>query len=98
MQTITELKAIRLGTIERGMAQARELLGKRIEIPVHYDMWMRGARFGEVTRIGKDAAFVYVKMDHPQARRRVKLWRIDYEYAKLIHNYEGNITWQRVQS
>ena len=65
-------------------AQARAMLGKRVEIPVHYDMWMRGARCGTVTRIGKDAAFVYVKMDHPQAKRRVKLWRIDFDYAKVL--------------
>lgn len=51
MQTTSELKAIRTGTVEAGMAQARQLLGKRIEIPVHYDMWMRGARFGQVTAI-----------------------------------------------
>lgn len=34
-------------------AQAKNLVGKRIEIPVHYDMWMRGARFGVVTKSGK---------------------------------------------
>jgi hypothetical protein len=83
-QRMGELKQIREGTIEKGLRQARELLGKRIEIPVHYDMWMRGARFGQVTRIGKDGAFVYVKMDHPQVRRRLKLWRIDYDYAKIV--------------
>jgi hypothetical protein len=79
-----ELKRIRIGTIERGVRQARNLRGKRIEIPVHYDLWMRGARFGLVTAIGKDAAFVYVKMDHAQVKKRLKLWRIDYDYAKTI--------------
>ena len=80
----SELRAIRLGTIEQGMATARNLLGQRIEIPVHYDTWMRGARFGTVTKIGKDGAFVYVQMDHPQIRQPLKLWRIDYDYAKVV--------------
>lgn len=64
--------------------QAREMLGQRVEIPVHYDLWMRGARFGTVTAIGKDSAFVYVKMDHPQVKRRLKLWRSDFDYAKVL--------------
>lgn len=91
-----DLKQIRLSTIEQGMATARNMLGKRIEIPVHYDLWMRGARFGTVTKIGKDGAFVYVKMDHPQARRRLKLWRIDYDYAKLIRVCEGELSYAMV--
>ena len=66
----------------------RQLIGKRIEIPVHYDMWMRGARFGEITafRHGKDGYSDYfmVKLDHPQAHRRLKLWRIDWDYSKVI--------------
>lgn len=61
--------------------------GTRIEIPVHYDMWMRGARQGEVRgyRNGKDgrSAYLMVRMDRPQVRRCVKLWRGDWEYAKL---------------
>ncbi len=84
MTTTQELKQVRLGTIEQGMAKARDMLGARIEIPVHYDLWMRGARFGKVTAIGKDGAFVFVKMDHPQVKRRLKLWRIDYDYAKIV--------------
>jgi hypothetical protein len=64
------------------------LVGKRIEIPVHYNLWMQGARFGEVTafRHGKDghSDYVLVKMDHPQVKRRLKLWRIDWDYAKVV--------------
>lgn len=70
------------------MALKHKWIGKRIEIPVHYDMWMRGARFGEVTafRNGKagQSDYLLVKMDHPQIKRRLKLWRIDWDYAKLI--------------
>jgi hypothetical protein len=61
-------------------------VGERIEIPMYYDMWMRGARFGVVTSIRRnrpglsDAA--YVKMDHPQVKRRVKVWRMDWADCK----------------
>ena len=63
-------------------------IGTRIEIPVHYDLWMQGARFGTVTayRNGKNGQsdYVYVKMDHPQVRKRLKLWRQDWEYAREV--------------
>jgi hypothetical protein len=62
--------------------------GMRIEIPVHYDTWMRGAKFGTITqyRKGKEGYLDYwlVKMDHPQIKRRLKLWAIDCDYAKVI--------------
>lgn len=65
-----------------------DLLGKRIEIPVSYDLWMRGARFGRVTgfRTGKpgQGAYVTVKMDHPQVKRSLKLWALDWDYAKIV--------------
>jgi hypothetical protein len=70
--------------LEDKVAQARDLVGKRIEIPVHYDMWMRGARFGRVTKIGKDGAFVYVQLDHPQAKRSLKVHRLDFDYVKVL--------------
>lgn len=66
----------------------RELIGKRIEIPVHYDLWMRGARFGVVTQFRHggpgQSDYVLVKLDHPQVKRRLKLWRPDWEYAKVL--------------
>lgn len=70
--------------LEDKATQARALVGKRIEIPVHYDMWMRGARFGRVTKIGKAGEFVHVRLDHPQAKRTLKLWRLDFDYAKVL--------------
>ena len=64
------------------------LVGCRIEIPVHYDLWMQGARFGTVTgyRAGKSgqADYLLVKMDHPQAKRGLKLWRQDWPFVKVI--------------
>lgn len=68
----------------------KQLIGKRVEIPVHYDLWMRGARYGTVTafRHGKPGTsdYLLIRMDNPNARRRVcvKLWRIDWEYAKFL--------------
>lgn len=66
----------------------KALIGKRIEIPVHYDLWMRGARFGVVTgrRKGKPgvSACLLVKMDHPQVKRRVKVWSIDCDYIRVL--------------
>jgi len=66
----------------------KDLIGKRVEIPVHYDLWMRGARFGKVTshRHGKggQSAFVFVKMDHPHIRRPLKVWALDWDYMKIL--------------
>jgi len=67
---------------------AEHLIGKRVEIPVHYDLWMRGARFGVVTQfrhggIGS-SDYVFVKLDNPQVKRRLKVWRIDWDYMRII--------------
>lgn len=68
---------------------AADLIGKRIEIPVHYDMWMRGARTGRVTqyRSGRpgQSNYVYVRMEHPQVRRSLKLWEPDWEFVKVLN-------------
>lgn len=68
--------------------EAKAFMGKRVEIPVHYDRWMQGARFGKVTawrkcRDGK-SAHICVTMDNPQVRRRVKVWAIDFDYVKVL--------------
>ena len=64
------------------------LVGKRIEIPVHYDLWMQGARFGTVTGFRAGAAgesdYVLVRMDHEQVRNQVKLWRLDWDYIRIL--------------
>lgn len=72
-------------------SQARALVGKRIEIPVHYDAWMRGARFGTVVGLAwehgsgdKIIRAIRVKMDHPQIRRLLKVWRMDLDYVRTI--------------
>lgn len=70
-------------------SKGKSLVGKRIEIPVHYDMWMRGARFGVVTafRHSKQAGtsdYVLVKLDHPAAKRRLKVWSLDWDYVTVL--------------
>lgn len=65
---------------------ARGLIGKRIEIPVHYDMWMRGARLGEVTSwvraMPGRSACVIVRLDG--LRKRLRVWALDFDYIKII--------------
>lgn len=65
----------------------KSLVGKRIEIPTHYDAWMRGNRYGNVTAFRRGSAgksdYVLVQMDGQT--RRVKIWRMDAPYAKIIH-------------
>lgn len=70
--------------LETKLEQARALAGKRVEIPVHYDAWMRGARFGVVTSIGPGGDFVRVKLDNPQVKARLKVWRLDFDFIKLV--------------
>ena len=55
--------------------------GMRVEIAPHYDLWMRGARFGTVTRVyhvesrrldpkdSLDRDMLAIRMDHPQVKR-----------------------------
>lgn len=63
-------------------------IGTRIEIPVHYDLWMQGATHGTITafRHGKPGQSDYylVKMDHPEVKKHLKLWRLDWDYVKII--------------
>jgi hypothetical protein len=63
-------------------------VGARIEIPVHYDAWMQGARTGVVTsfRRGKpgQSDVMYVRMDHPQIKRPIRVWRLDWDYIKVL--------------
>lgn len=64
------------------------LIGNRIEIPVHYDLWMRGACTGVVTayRHGEPGMsdYLLVKMDHPQVKKHLKLWALDWDYIKVL--------------
>jgi|HubBroStandDraft_5_1064220.scaffolds.fasta_scaffold09405_4 hypothetical protein len=64
-------------------------VGDRIEIPVHYDMWAMGARYGVVTSKRGDkpgrSAYISVKLDAlPVKARRLKVWALDFDYCRTI--------------
>ena len=74
---------------EDSRRQGPALVGRRVEIPVHCDLWMQGARFGEVVSFHPGApgksAFVKVKMDNPRIQRLLKVWAPDWQYMKRAH-------------
>ena len=43
------------------------IIGDRVELHPACDLWMRGARFGNVVKIGRKKVTVFV--DHPAVRR-----------------------------
>jgi hypothetical protein len=62
-----------------------ERVGKRVEIAPHYDLWMRGARFGTVARVypGDSVSSrerLGVRMDHPQVKRLTTIFADDVTY------------------
>lgn len=56
-------------------------IGSRVELHPACDLWMRGARFGNVHSIKEDngTTVALVRMDHPQVR---KLQRIPAELLR----------------
>jgi hypothetical protein len=84
-------RAARLPPLQGSKQMTTQLIkGHRIEIPTHYDLWMRGARFGVVTSVrftsDKPSAECYatIRMDHAQVKRSVRLPRHDWQYARVI--------------
>lgn len=63
--------------------RAHHLVGKKLEIPVHFDLWMQGARFGTVTSAARDGSQVLVKMDHPQVKRRIAIREADFDNCRF---------------
>lgn len=57
-------------------------IGMRVEIPMHFDLWMRGARYGSITAVR--AEYVSVKMDHPQVRKVVRIPKSDWDYMRIL--------------
>jgi hypothetical protein len=69
------------------ITEGRVLVGKRIELPVHYDMWMRGGRYGRVTafRHGKPGQSCHVIFQPDNApSKRVKVWALDFYYCRVL--------------
>ena len=68
--------------------------GARVEIPPGSDTWMRGARFGTVTRVYRywrdglgasnsfDRVLVAVRMDNPRVKRLQRFEAIDCMRAR----------------
>jgi hypothetical protein len=75
-------------TLPEGHVNAGALIGQRVQIPVHYDMWMRGAKYGVVTgyRNGRagQSDYLLVKMDNASVKKNLKLWRPDWNYAEFM--------------
>ena len=61
-------------------------VGMRVELPVHHDLWMRGARFGVVAKV--DDKYARVRVDHPQVKGLVPVSKEDWEYMKEIKRKE----------
>jgi hypothetical protein len=60
-------------------------IGKRVEIAPHYDLWMRGARFGTVKRVYLGDSVnprerLAIRMDHPQVKRLATVYADDVTY------------------
>ena len=56
------------------MAQKRDYskhpkINHRVEIAPHYDLWMRGAKFGIVVGQNLENGNLLVRMDHPSVKK-----------------------------
>ena len=64
------------------------IIGCEIELPVHFDLWMMGARHATVTsaRHARDglSEYVYVRVHAlPTKHKRIKISKLDWDYCKL---------------
>lgn len=69
------------------MENGFQYVGKRVEIPVHYDLWARGARTGTVVDARwslKNGRYLRVIMDHPSVRKPVNVSEIDWPFLKVL--------------
>lgn len=78
---------MRIGTKEH------PAVGRRVQVPAYSDCWMRGARFGTVTRVvegrgnyldpkdPRGASVFVVRLDHPRASRQLRFIADDCTYA-----------------
>lgn len=55
----------------------------RVEIPVHFDLWMLGARTGLLHSTTKDGTWL-IRMDHPSVRRLVRVSPADQPFCKVL--------------
>lgn len=49
------------------------LAGRRVEIPAYCDLWMQGARCGEIHSVSTDGHIARVRLDHPQVKKLARV-------------------------
>lgn len=54
-----------------------------IEIPVHFDLWMQGARTGWISDTLADGTWL-VRMDNPRVKKLVRIGKDDQHYCKVL--------------
>lgn len=57
-------------------------VGMRVELSPACDLWMRGAKFGTIAKLGADWS-VYVRMDHPSVRKLQHITDLTYLVGAL---------------
>jgi len=57
------------GGARAGSTTKNPIVGRRVEIHPRYDLWMRGAKYGNIQSVSKDGKIAYVKMDHPGVKK-----------------------------
>lgn len=55
---------------------------QRIEIPVHFDQWMQGARFGTI--VSEAPNQLKIRMDHPGIKRLLTIRGDDLNLCKYL--------------
>lgn len=68
---------------EYNRREDRKIERMLIEIPVHFDLWMQGARTGWIHDVAKDGTWL-VRMHHSQVKRLVKIGPEDQPYCKVL--------------
>jgi hypothetical protein len=58
------------------------VIGRRVELKPHLDLWMRGARFGTIEHWEYSLRMLYIRLDHPHIKNLVRLHRDDVIFLK----------------
>lgn len=56
-------------------------VGDRVELSPRCDLWMRGAKFGEIQGINRDNGYAVIRIDHPQVKQLVAIRLYDLRFA-----------------
>lgn len=55
--------------------------GDRVELHPGCDLWMRGAKYGTITKVDEAKQIAHVRMDYPQVKR---VQRVPFDRLTLI--------------